>query len=154
MGISIIVNQSRPNTASYLNQALKGLVDDLKPYGKKSIGRAVYQTCVANIDSGIQFYTYLKKNKRDLYNFSDETELNSLGYKLMGSGQIVPAIKIFNLLVSEFPDSGNAYDSLGEAYFNNKEYELSKASFLRSLELIPGNDNSKEMLNKIKIITK
>ena len=154
MGISIIVNQSSQNTASYLHQALNGLVDDLKPYGKKDIGRAVYQKCVQNIDSGIQFYNYLKKNKPDLYNFSDESGLNSLGYKFIGNGQIASAIKIFKLLVAEFPNSGNAYDSLGEAYFNNKEYELSKASFLRSLELIPGNDNAKNMLNKIKNITK
>jgi tetratricopeptide (TPR) repeat protein len=154
MGVSIIVNESNQNTASYLHQALNGLVDDLKPYGKKDIGRAVYQKCVQNIDSGIQFYHYLKQNKTDLYNFSDESGLNSLGYKLMGNGQIASAIKIFKLVVSEFPNSGNAYDSLGEAYFNNKEYALAKASYVRSLELIPGNENAKNMLSKINNITK
>jgi len=41
-------------------------------------------------------------------------------------GAIASSINLFQLYVSEFPNSANSYDSLAEAYFNNKEYALSK----------------------------
>ncbi len=154
MGISIIVNQSGRNTSSYLYEARQSLVDDLKPFGKKSIGRTILKKCIKNIDSGIVYYINLKKNKNESYNFSDESELNSLGYKFMNNGEVVSSIKIFKLLVTEFPNSGNAYDSLGEAYFNNKEYDLSKQNYIKSLALSPTNSNAKDMLKKIEQITK
>jgi len=38
---------------------------------------------------------------------------------------------------------------LAEAYFNNKEYALSKQNYQKSLELNPDNTNAKDMLLKI-----
>nr|WP_314895591.1 serine hydrolase [uncultured Flavobacterium sp.] len=154
MGISIIVNQSGRNTHSYLYEARQSLVDDLKPFGKKSIGKAIQKKCLENISDGIAYYYQLKEKNIQLYNFLDESELNSLGYKFLKSGSIVSAIEIFKLLVTEFPNSGNAYDSLGEAYFNNKQYELSKQNYQKALELNPSNDNAKEMIKKIEQIKK
>ncbi|MNY73882.1 Tetratricopeptide repeat protein [compost metagenome] len=72
----------------------------------------------------------------------------------MRSGAVASAIKIFQLYVSEFPNSGNPYDSLAEAYFNNKEYALSKQNYQKALELSPDNENAKEMLVKIENETK
>lgn len=149
MGISILVNQSRQNTAPLLHEARNNLIDELKPFGKKSIGRAIIKKSPNNIDSAIAYYHYLKKNNIHEYNFSDEAQLNSLGYKLISKGDFDSAIKVFKLMVSEFPDSGNAYDSLGEAYFNKKDYEMARKSYKRSLELSPGNTNAKNMLEKI-----
>ncbi|EJL71496.1 serine hydrolase [Chryseobacterium populi] len=149
MGISVITNQSGDNTYGNLYNSVQYLVDDLKPFGQKLIGREIERKCFENIDTGIAYYKDLKKNKPDSYNFSDESELNSLGYKLMRSGKITSSIKLFQLYVSEFPDSGNSYDSLAEAYFNNKEFALSKQNYQKSLELNPENTNAKDMLAKI-----
>jgi len=154
IGISVITNQSGENTYGNLYNTVQNLIDDLKPFGKKLIGREIQKKCFENIDSGIAYYKELKKNKPDSYNFSDESQLNSLGYKLMRSGAVTSSIKLFQLYVSEFPNSGNAYDSLGEAYFNNKSYELSEQSYQKSLELMPENSNAQDMLRKIKDITK
>lgn len=60
------------------------------------------------------------------YNFSNENELNQLGYEFLGEGKINSAVKILSLNISEFPNSANVYDSRAEAYFKNKEYLLSK----------------------------
>lgn len=154
MGISVITNQGGENTYGNLYNSVQNLIDDLKPFGQKLIGREIEKKCFENIDSGIAYYKELKKNKADSYNFSNESELNNLGYKLMRSGAITSAIKLFQLYVSEFPNSGNPYDSLAEAYFNNKEYALSKQNYLKSLELNPDNSNAKEMLLKIETETK
>ncbi len=154
MGISVITNQAGENTYSNLYNTVQNLIDDLKPFGQKLIGREIEKKCFENIDSGIAYYKELKKNKPDSYNFSNESELNNLGYKLMRSGSVISSIKLFQLYVSEFPNSGNPYDSLAEAYFNNKEYALSKQNYLKSLELNPENGNAKEMLLQIEGLLK
>jgi tetratricopeptide (TPR) repeat protein len=75
--------------------------------------------------------------------------LNELGYEFLKDNQLDAALKIFDLNVYEFPKSGNVYDSRGEAYFNKKEYALSKSDYQKSLELDPTNNNAKEMILKI-----
>ncbi len=154
IGISVITNQSGENTYGNLYNAVQNLIDDVKPFGQKLIGREIEKKCFENIDSGIAYYKDLKKNKPDAYNFSDESELNTLGYKLMRNGNVTSSIKLFQLYVSEFPNSGNPYDSLAEAYFNNKEYEFSKQNYLKALELNPENTNAKQMLLKIEEVMK
>ncbi|WP_415327926.1 serine hydrolase [Chryseobacterium sp. MMS23-Vi53] len=116
---------------------------------KESIGLTIRKECLKNIDKGIALYRDLKKNKPNNYNFSNENELNELGYQFLRDHQLDAALKIFSLNVSEFPTSGNVYDSRGEAYFNKKEYSLSKSDYQKSLELDPTNQNAKEMILKI-----
>ncbi|MGL4632377.1 MAG: serine hydrolase, partial [Leadbetterella sp.] len=154
MGISVLINQSDEHTANPLFDATRNLLDDLKPLGKKSIAKAIKQKCQENITEGIIYYRTLKKENAELYDFSDESELNSLGYRMMREGNIPASIKIFELMTLEFPQSSNAFDSLGEGYFNNRDYAMSKQSYLKSLELDPNNSNAHQMLDKIKNISK
>lgn len=121
---------------------------------KESISLAIKKECEKNIDKGIELYKNLKKNKSNEYNFSNEDELNLLGYEFLRDGKIDSAIKIFSLNVAEFPGSANVYDSRGEAYIAKKEYLLSKSDYLKVLELEPTNQNSKEMLLKIEELLK
>lgn len=116
---------------------------------KESIYLTIRKECEKDIDKGIKLYKKLKKDKPNEYDFSNESELNQLGYELIGEGKTNSAIKIFSLNVSEFPNSSNVYDSRGEAYFNKSEYLLSKSDYLKVLELDPTNQNAKEMLLKI-----
>ena len=121
---------------------------------KESISLTIRKESEKNIDKGIELYNNLKKDRPNDYNFSNESELNQLGYEFMGDKKIDSAIKIFTLNVSEFPNSANVYDSRGEAYFNKKEYLLSKNDYSKVLELEPGNQNAKEMLLKIEELLK
>jgi tetratricopeptide (TPR) repeat protein len=116
---------------------------------KESISLTIRKECYKNIDTGIELYKNLKKNNGADYNFSDENELNSLGYEFLKEANTASAIKIFNLNATEFPNSANAYDSRGEAYFSNRQYALSKSDYLKVIELDPKNQNAKEMLLKI-----
>ncbi|NIF06651.1 serine hydrolase [Chryseobacterium sp. Tr-659] len=117
---------------------------------KESIALTIRKECEKNIDKGIALYKKLKNTLPNNYNFSDENELNNLGYEFLRSGNIDSAIKIFNLNVYEFPKSANVYDSRGEAYLNKKEYQLSKEDYSKVLELDPTQQNAREMLLKIK----
>lgn len=120
---------------------------------QKSIYLAIREACYENTTEGIKLYKDLKKNHFFEYNFSDENELNQLGYDLIQKNQIENAISIFKLLVSEFPNSSNAFDSMGESYYLNNQFELSKKNYQKSLELNPENTNAEEMINRIEKIT-
>jgi len=121
---------------------------------KESIALTIRKESQKNIDKGIELYKNLKKNKTADYNFSDESELNQLGYEFLQNANIDSAIKIFDLNVNEFPNSANVYDSRGEAYFNKKEYLLAKNDYSKVLTLEPTNQNAKEMLLKIEDLLK
>ena len=116
---------------------------------KKSIAKALIEYSYNDVDSAINHFKKLKKEKAKVYNFDDENELNNLGYKLLGENRTDDAIKIFKLLVSEFPNSFNAYDSLGEAYLLNDNTELAIKNYKKSLELNPKNVNAEITLINI-----
>ncbi len=90
--------------------------------------------------------TYRKRdNKIDLI----EQLVNAKGYELISNKDVANAIEVFKLNVSAFPKSSNAFDSLGEAYFLNKNYDLSLINYKKSLELDPQNYDAREMIGKI-----
>jgi pimeloyl-ACP methyl ester carboxylesterase len=64
-----------------------------------------------------------------------ENLLNTLGYELLGDGQVEHAIAVFELNVAEYPDAWNPHDSLGDAYAAARDREKAAASYRRSLEL-------------------
>lgn len=116
---------------------------------KKSIYQAIRKESPNNVNKAIETYYLLKKNSKEEYSFENSSELNKLGYELLRGGKNKESIEIFKLAAKEFPKDANLFDSLGEAYFNNKEYALSKQNYLKSLELNPENENGKQMLLKI-----
>lgn len=75
--------------------------------------------------------------------------VNSKGYQLLSDKKIEKSIEIFRLNVMAFPKSANAYDSLGEAYFENKNYDLSLANYKKAFELDSQNNYAQEMIKNI-----
>jgi glyoxylase-like metal-dependent hydrolase (beta-lactamase superfamily II) len=82
--------------------------------------------------------------------YFDETELNRLGYRLMNRDEFDQAILVFQINVELYPDSSNAYDSLGEVYMIRGEKELAIENYQRSLELNPNNTNAAEKLKTLR----
>ena len=78
-----------------------------------------------------------------------ERDINELGYHLLHGDLLKEAIEIFRLNVAEYPNSWNAYDSLGEAYIKNGDKELAIQNYNKSLELNPQNENAKLILKKL-----
>lgn len=89
----------------------------------------------------------LRNNKGDIY--FDEASINEIGYYLIGAGKLPEAIEVFKLNVEVFPESANAYDSLGEAYMKNGDKENAIENYKKSLALNPENENAKRMLNEL-----
>ncbi|MBX0289180.1 alpha/beta fold hydrolase [Hymenobacter sp. HSC-4F20] len=89
----------------------------------------------------------LKKRETD-YRHS-ESDLNSWGYTLLRQGETQKALEIFKLNTVLHPQSGNAFDSLAEAYLTSGNKELAKANYKRSVELNPKNTNAVEVLKTL-----
>ncbi|MGD8397193.1 MAG: S41 family peptidase [Candidatus Eiseniibacteriota bacterium] len=79
----------------------------------------------------------------------DERELNRLGYRLLQAGNTEAAVLVFEATARHYPDSWNAHDSLGEALMAAGERQRSIDSYRRSLELNPGNEGGRAMLERL-----
>jgi len=117
---------------------------------KRSLAEALYKVInQQGIDSAIKNYHSLKINKANQYHF-EEGELNRLGYQLISMSKMNEAVEILKLNAELFSDSANAYDSLAEAYMENKNKKLAILNYEKSLELDSENSNAVAMLEKIK----
>lgn len=116
---------------------------------KISITETLFLTILEKgINSAVEQYKELKSSSGDKYNFK-ESQLNTLGYQLLQAGKTKEAIEILKLNIEAFPNSANAYDSMGEAYMIEGNKEMAIENYKKSLELNPSNTNAVEMLEKL-----
>lgn len=64
-----------------------------------------------------------------------EATANILGYQFMGQGKIEKAIAAFKYNVEKHPNSANVYDSLGEGFETNKQFELALKNYEKAVKL-------------------
>src|SRR5579871_1241607 len=79
----------------------------------------------------------------------DEATVNSWAYDLMADNHLSEALDLFKLNVQIYPESSNAFDSLGEAYMKSGQKQLAIESYAKSLEKDPTNANAKEKLKEL-----
>lgn len=103
------------------------------------------------IKTALDHYAELKKKfyGGNAYDFG-ENSLNGFGYDLLEKKDTASAIQIFKLNADSFPESGNVWDSLAEAYMKSGDPKKAQESYEKSLILDPTNENAKEMLKKLK----
>jgi predicted TPR repeat methyltransferase len=65
-------------------------------------------------------------------------------------GRTAEALAMARLNAELFPESGNAYDTLGEMLAHAGERDAAIAAYERSLELDPDNDNARERLRALR----
>lgn len=78
----------------------------------------------------------------------DETQINNLGYQMMGAKQLAKAETLFKLNTTNYPESANCYDSLGDLYLEKGDKAKAIETFKKALTLqaIP---ETKEKLEKL-----
>lgn len=80
-----------------------------------------------------------------------EGYVNGLGYTMLyGLKDVKKAIEFFEYNLSNFPNSANAYDSLGEAYMVKGDKARAIQNYKKSLELDPDNHNAARMIRELK----
>jgi tetratricopeptide (TPR) repeat protein len=98
-------------------------------------------------DHATDIYAAMQKEKSDFK--LDETAVNAWAYELLNDNNLPEAIILLKLNVQSYPDSGNAYDSLGEAYMKAGQKQLAIENYKKSLEKDPTNDNAKQKLKDL-----
>jgi tetratricopeptide (TPR) repeat protein len=92
---------------------------------------------------------------RDFKTHSQTTEklpesfVNALGYQTLEAKKLADAVALFTFNTELYPDSWNVYDSLGEAYADNANYDLAVLNYRHSLALNPKNTGAEKMLQKL-----
>lgn len=76
-------------------------------------------------------------------------ELNLLGYHYLLKNRLPEAVEVFKLNVALFPEDGNGYDSLGEAYMVQGDAARAILNYRRAVELDSTNTNAVEVLRKL-----
>jgi predicted Zn-dependent protease len=79
-----------------------------------------------------------------------EAGLNGFGYSLMNNRRLDDAIKVFQLNVQLFPQSGNVYDSLAEALEKRGDVAGAILNYELSLKYDPRNDNAVKRLQELR----
>jgi putative intracellular protease/amidase len=78
-----------------------------------------------------------------------EDAANQAGYRLLQKGDNANAIKVFQLNVEAYPNSGNAYDSLGEGFLKAGDKKNAMINYNKSLEIDPSNTNAKQVIETL-----
>jgi len=76
----------------------------------------------------------------------DEGDLNRLGYQLLRKKEYENAIDVFKMNVTLYPESGNVYDSLADAYLAHGDSLQAYENFRKTLEYNEHNSKAKRFV--------
>jgi enterochelin esterase family protein len=147
------------NWRGTLGDALAGLLGGMRP-GRSAARRptddlkvddlgdsllvAVLQAAkLGGSEAALRTFNQGREHSHDV----DEISLNRLGYALLYDAGLPPAaIAIFQEAATLFPQSGDARDSLAEAYYVAGDRANALSSYKKSLELDPHNENASSFI--------
>ncbi|MNY38870.1 Tetratricopeptide repeat protein [compost metagenome] len=93
-------------------------------------------------------YSKVKEEHPD-YRMVSEEYINDMGYRLLRNKEVKKAIDLFKINTLLYPNSGNAYDSLAEAYLANGDKKLAKENYQKALKLNPNNENAAKIVKSL-----
>jgi CubicO group peptidase (beta-lactamase class C family) len=140
-------NSKRMEISNAILNILKGL-----PYQfpKRPVSEKMYSMINEyGVDSAIKTYDSLRAADDTTYDFS-ESELNTLGYQLLSDNKKNEGVQILKLNTVRYPNSSNAFDSLGDAYSAIRDKDSAMASYQKAVDLDKNNIQSRDKLNRLK----
>ena len=75
--------------------------------------------------------------------------LNNLGYINYAVGNKSKAKSYFDEYIKLYPTGSNPYDSMGEYYYNEKDYDNAMVYYNKSVELFPGSSSGVNMIKEM-----
>jgi CubicO group peptidase (beta-lactamase class C family) len=113
-----------------------------------SPARTLYKQILANGTGALARYRESRRTKPEAT--LTEQQVNRVGYWLLEKKKPGEAVAVFEMNVTDFPESWNAHDSLGEAYAADGQRRRAIESYGKSIALNPDNANGFERLRKLK----
>ncbi|MCL9806761.1 hypothetical protein NAT51_14600 [Flavobacterium amniphilum] len=65
----------------------------------------------------------------------NESQINNFGYKMLGKKQFAKAEALFKLNITNYPESANCYDSMGDYYLAKEDKAKAISNFKKALTL-------------------
>ena len=96
--------------------------------------------------------TLLRKDIKLIRIFADK--VNEIGEMWLDKKNYSAAILVFKINVTLSPESWNVYDTLADAYMQNKQNELALFNYEKSVELNPDNLQGKQQIEQLKKLMK
>jgi len=122
----------------------------LKYESYKNPSRVLFKAILAGgADAALRDYRQWRTG-RSASEVVNEAQMNRLGYNLLALKRAKDAIAVLKLNVEDYPQSANAFDSLGEAYMADGNKDLAIKNYERSIELNPNNPNGVDTLKKLR----
>jgi hypothetical protein len=100
-----------------------------------------------SIDGFLESYRSFKQDPKNAWALT-ERAVNTLGYRLMEAQRLDDAVKVLTLNTEAYPESANAFDSLGEALARRGDREGAIKCYERAVSLHPGMRSSIEALQR------
>lgn len=141
------------NSLSVVPKLVRGLDDILMGRTPLALKKPISSALIGIVqekgaEEAVKAYRKLRDNDDGSYEFAEE-ELNNLGYFFMQQDKFEEALALFKLNVEVYPNAFNPHDSLGEAYMMLGQKKEAIASYERSLELNPKNNNARNMIQQM-----
>ncbi len=150
VGITIHTHKGGPWLGESALALMDGIVDEKRMFNpvRRSLAWSLFSVIeTEGIEDGIEWFN---KNKGSKKYMLIESEINTVGYRLLRERNIKESIEVFKLNVMEFPESSNVYDSLGEAYMNDGNDELAIYNYQKSLDMDPENSRAERYLKRLR----
>ena len=151
-GQIVIINNNSDASFNDWATLFNTIETDLIKFPKINLKSALKPLFLRDKEEAIQQYNLLSKQEDIYFNTDLAWILNRIGYELLFADNVNKAIEIFDFAIAEFPENANLYDSLGQVYFENEDYENALVNYKKSLELNPENDNAKEYISEINLL--
>lgn len=149
-GIIVLTNASHGWNVS--NQLLQRWINAKSGKGRpirRSVGSSILEAYHhGGSAAALARYDELKSMRRDDFVFGEE-ELNQLGYAMLQKGRYKDAIAFFEKNASEYPESGNLQDSLGDAFYAAGDSTRAIAAYRRAVTLDPANEHAASRVKEL-----
>jgi predicted alpha/beta superfamily hydrolase len=104
-----------------------------------------------NLNAGLESIDKHYKTISEKYRFNIETPefvINNLGYTYLQREEIEKSIEVFKENVKRYPGSANVYDSLGEAFEKNNQFDLAKENYQKAVDFGEKNNDRNTAIYK------
>lgn len=148
----ILMTNNKQGNLDALSKSVKSILEG-KPYiqvRRSFIDDFDKQLENMNGEQAVALYQKIKLERPEDYSFDGENTLNQVGYFFLNKDKVKDAITIFTFNTRLFPNSGNMFDSLGEAYYVQGNKAKALENYTIAFKLDPGLESAKKMIQELR----
>ena len=119
-------------------------------FNPKSFAEIMRSAARTGEESAWKAFQSFAANPMHCYMTGEERTINRLGYAFLQEKDPSSAVVLFKLNTKAYPDSANAWDSLGDGYEATNNIQDARMAYARSVELNPDNEHAKGELVKLR----